>query len=135
MFLSLVENNVVPKPNKAINANDQRKLDTCAIKPITGGPNKNPRKLMVDTAANANSGDMVLDFPARPYTIGTTQETPIPTNKQPATAAYKYGNKTIINKPDAISVPLNCNIFFTPNFVISQSPKNLPVAIVAIKET
>ena len=71
----------MPKPNKAITANDQRKLDACAIKPITGGPNKKPRKLIVETAARANSGDIVFDFPAMPYTIGTTHETPIPTSK------------------------------------------------------
>jgi hypothetical protein len=34
---------------------------------------------MLEIAARANPGDIVLDFPARPYTIGTTHETPTPT--------------------------------------------------------
>ncbi len=41
---------------------------------------------MVDTAARAELGDIEVDFPARPYTMGTTEETPNPTNKKPAVA-------------------------------------------------
>ena len=89
IVLSLPASIVVQKPRHAINANDQRKLDNCAMKPITGGPNKKPRKLIVETAASANCGDMVFDFPARPYTIGTTHDTPAPTNKHPVIAACK----------------------------------------------
>ena len=75
----------VASPKQAIKAKDQRRLDICAIKPITGGPNKNPRKPIVETAASATPGDMVFDLPAAPYTKGTTEETPIPTNKNPMT--------------------------------------------------
>ena len=88
-FFSLLERRVVPNPSKAITAKDQRRLDNWAINPISGGPNKKPRKLMLETAANANSGDIVFDLPAIPYTIGTTQDTPTPTNKQPVTAVCK----------------------------------------------
>ena len=86
-FFTFPARRVVPSPSKAITAKDQRKLDNWAINPISGGPNKKPRKLMLETAARANPGDMVLDFPARPYTIGTTHDTPIPTKRQPVTAA------------------------------------------------
>ncbi len=65
---------------------DQRKLEAWAIKPIRGGPIKNPRKLIVETAASANAGDIVVDFPASPYNTGTTQETPKPTSKNPLIA-------------------------------------------------
>lgn len=54
IFFNLPANKVVPKPNKAISANDQRKLDAWAINPITGGPKRKPTKLMVETDANAN---------------------------------------------------------------------------------
>jgi hypothetical protein len=47
---------VVPTPNRAISANDQRKLAACAIKPFKGRPIKNLGKLIVETAANANRG-------------------------------------------------------------------------------
>ena len=135
MFFSLFANKVVQKPNAATIVKDQRRLDACAMKPISGGPNKNPRKLIVETAANANCGDMVLDLPASAYTIGTTQDTPTPTSKQPTIANCNIGNTIITAKPDAIKIPLNCKIFFTPNFVISQSPMKRPVAIVAMNAT
>jgi hypothetical protein len=53
---------VVPTPNRAISANDQRKLAACAIKPFKGRPIKNPGKLIVETAANANRGTHLQIF-------------------------------------------------------------------------
>ena len=86
---SLPASNAVPNPRMAIKVNDQRKLIACAIKPINGGPIKKPRKPMVDTAAKAAPALIVVDLPARPYTIGTTEETPKPTRKKPAVAVGK----------------------------------------------
>lgn len=77
----------VPKPSTAINKNEKRKLANSAIKPITGGPIKKPRKLMVETAASAALGDIFLDLPAKPYTTGTTDDTPKPTSRNPVIAA------------------------------------------------
>lgn len=74
---------------QAINAKDQRKLESWAINPMMGGPAKKPRKPIVETAASANCGDMFEDLPASPYTIGTTQDTPAPTNKQPIAAVSR----------------------------------------------
>jgi len=54
----------VASPKQAIRLKETRRLAACAMKPITGGPNKNPKKPMVDTAANATPGCMVLDLPA-----------------------------------------------------------------------
>ncbi len=80
---------VVPKPNTAISVKDQRKLIACDRNPIIGGPIKNPRKPMVETEASAVLAGMVVDFPANPYTIGTTDDTPKPTRKNPAVAVNK----------------------------------------------
>ena len=135
MFFILDASKVVQKPSSATIVNDHCRLDTWAMNPIIGGPIKKPRKLMVETAASANCGDIVLDFPAKAYTIGTTHETPTPTNKQPIIASLNTGNKIIVASPPAIKTPLNCNIFLTPNLVMSRSPINLPVAIVAINDT
>ena len=66
MLFNLPASNVVPKPNKAMSANDQRKLDTWATNPITGGPKRKPTKLIVETEARANWGGIVLDLPASP---------------------------------------------------------------------
>ena len=60
-----------------------RKLEACAIKPITGGPIKNPKKPSEETAVMAVPGDNVLDLPAALYTSGTTEETPSPIKKKP----------------------------------------------------
>ena len=73
-------------PMTAIKTNDARKVASPAMKPISGGPTKNPIKPIVDTAARAAPGDMVFDLPAALYTIGTTDDTPAPTNKNPAIA-------------------------------------------------
>lgn len=61
LFTSIAGNN----PTTAITAKDKRKPAASAIKPINGGPIKNPRKEIDDTAASANPGFMVADFPAR----------------------------------------------------------------------
>lgn len=72
---------VVDNPIIAITVNDQRKPAISAIKPIKGGPIKNPKNPIVETAAKATPGDMVFDFPVALYTSGTTEETPKPTRK------------------------------------------------------
>src|SRR5664279_6528912 len=72
LFFSLPASSVVPNPNKATRAKDQRKLIAPAINPIMGGPTRNPRKPMVETAAKAVLAGIVLDRPAIPYTTGTT---------------------------------------------------------------
>src|SRR5258708_3945072 len=82
-LLTFPANIEVPKPNKAIIVNDHLKLAACATKPMSGGPSKKPRKLMLETAASAKPGDIFPVFPASPNTNGTTQDTPIPINKQP----------------------------------------------------
>ena len=51
-------------PINAMIKNEIFKLVAPATKPINGGPDKNPKKPMVDTAANATPGDMVFDLPA-----------------------------------------------------------------------
>lgn len=113
--------------------NDQRKPANSAINPIKGGPIKNPRKPMVDTAANATPGDIVFDLPAALYTKGTTDETPNPTKKNPIVAGIIVGKITATAKPQLIMMPLDCNMRCIPNRVTNLSPKNLPVAMVAIK--
>src|SRR6266487_6617973 len=105
------------------------------MNPIIGGPIRKPTKLIVDTAANAAPADILADFPAKPYTIGTTEETPKPTSKNPIVAAINEGKSTAVNNPAEMIYPLNCNIRFTPNFVTSQSPTNRPVAIEPVNAT
>jgi len=73
-------------PIIAINRNEARKVAKPAIKPITGGPTRKPTKPTVDTAASATPADMVFDLPAALYTIGTTDDTPTPTSRNPAIA-------------------------------------------------
>jgi hypothetical protein len=51
-------------PITAIIRKDIRRLDNPATIPIIGGPIKNPKKPMLDTAANAMPGEMVVDLPA-----------------------------------------------------------------------
>lgn len=124
---------VVDNPIIAITVNDQRNPAISAIKPIKGGPIRNPRNPIVETAANATPGDMVVDFPVALYTNGTTEETPKPTRKKPMVAGIRVGNKTATDNPQQITIPLICNIRCIPNLVTSLSPTNLPVAIVPIK--
>ena len=85
----MVANIETLKPIRAITAKDNRKLDIPASTPISGGPIKNPKKLMVDTDARAMPGDNIFDLPAALYTRGTTEDTPTPTNKNPAIAEYR----------------------------------------------
>ena len=108
-------NNVVPNPKTAIKAKEMRRLETSAIKPITGGPSRKPKKPMEDTIAIAIPGAMLLERPARLYTyqqkaqgrkynIGndySKQHTGY--NNNAADLQYffyaKAGNKSIGNKP------------------------------------
>src|ERR1700730_2505368 len=103
---------VIIDPRTAIRPRETRRLLAWAIKPIKGGPNKNPRYPMVDTAAIATPGDISLDLPAEPYTRGTTDDTPAPTNRKPARAVKKNGKMTAINKPAAVTIPLHWSVFF-----------------------
>src|SRR5450432_2238639 len=98
---------VIQNPIKAIKVNDTLKLVAPAIRPITGGPNKKPRKPIVDTADNAVPADNTFDFPATLYTSGTTEETPKPTKKNPKIAVIKWGKITAISNPAAVNEPLN----------------------------
>jgi hypothetical protein len=74
------------KPIAATSANENRRLDRSAIRPISGGPSRKPKKLIDDTAASAIPADIVVDLPAAPYTSGTTDDTPKPTSKKPTIA-------------------------------------------------
>ena len=76
-------------PIRAMKINDALKVAKPAIKPIIGGPIKKPTKPMVDTAASATPADIVFDFPAALYTMGTTDDTPAPTSIKPAIAVYR----------------------------------------------
>src|SRR6478609_3117585 len=100
---------------------------------MTGGPNKKPKYPTVDTAAMAIPAAMVFDLPAKPYAIGTIDETPKPVSKNPIVAVYKFGKSIAVNKPSTIKQPLSRITFLAPVLVTSQSPTNLPVAIIAIK--
>lgn len=71
---------------KAIKENETRKLVAPATNPISGGPNRKPINPIVETAARATPGDITFDLPAALYTRGITDETPTPTNKNPAIA-------------------------------------------------
>lgn len=128
-------NKAVHNPKQAITLKDTRRLAACAMKPIRGGPNKKPKKPIVDTAASATPGNMVLDLPAELYTSGTTDDTPIPTNKKPAVAGITVGNKTAVNNPTAMTNPLHCSMRFAPSRAVSRSPIKRPPAIVLIKAT
>lgn len=85
----MVANIETLNPIRAITAKDKRKPDIPASTPTSGGPIRNPKKLMVDTDARAMPGDSIFDLPAALYTRGTIEDTPIPTNKNPKVAVYK----------------------------------------------
>ena len=55
---------VIDSPKTAITEKEVFKLVAPAISPIRGGPDKNPKKPIVDTAASATPGDIARDFPA-----------------------------------------------------------------------
>lgn len=61
LFASIAGN----KPITAITAKDKRKPAASAIKPISGGPIKNPKKDTDETAASARPAGIVADLPAR----------------------------------------------------------------------
>ena len=73
---------VTHKPMAAIITKEMRRLKSPAITPINGGPIKNPKNPIVDTAAMATPADMTFDLPAALYTRGTTEEPPKPTKKK-----------------------------------------------------
>lgn len=123
---------VVVSPSKAIKIKETRKLLACAMNPMTGGPIKNPRYPMVETAASATPADTFFDFPAALYTNGTTDETPAPTRIKPAIEVAISGKTIAIDNPAAMIIPLVCNTLFIPKRVTSQSATNLPAAIVDI---
>ena len=62
--LALVEKMTTSEAIAAKNTNEILRLKMPANTPITGGPIKNPIKLMVETAAMAGPGCIVADFPA-----------------------------------------------------------------------
>ena len=88
---------------------------------------------MVETAANATPGDSTLDRPAALYTIGTTDETPAPTNRKPSNAGNSVGKTIATSRPPAVREPLNRRMRRIPHHVISQSPTNRPEAMVDMK--
>src|SRR3954469_10071259 len=103
---TLEASKILQKAKAPINANDHFKLEVCAIKPIVGGPNKKPKKPMVETAAIATPADIVLLFPATPYISGTIEETPKPTNRNPIVAGTSIGKRIAIARPVVMSRPL-----------------------------
>lgn len=51
-------------PTNAMNAKEIRRLVASAIKPMIGGPNRNPKKEIELTIVSARLGDIILDLPA-----------------------------------------------------------------------
>lgn len=113
----------------ARNRNEILRLEASAIKPIMGGPIKNPVKLIVETAAIAGPGCMVPDFPAAEYTMGTTDEIPEPINRKPIIAGINIGKITAIIHPKRLNKPLICSVLLSPNLCENQSATNRPEAI------
>ena len=118
----------------AISVKDHLKLLYSAMVPISGGPNKNPIKPIVEMDASAIPGDMVFDLPAALYTSGTTEETPRPTNINPMAAEMMNGKITAINKPLVIKIPLAISTNLIPNLCVILSLINLPLAIIPIND-
>ena|SRR5688572_25944534 len=87
--LTFPDNKQVPSPSNAISAKENLKLDASAINPIMGGPTRKPRNPMVETAESAMPGVILVDLPAKPYAIGTTDETPKPTSRNPIVAEIR----------------------------------------------
>ena len=85
--------------------NALRNPTSCAMKPIEGGPTKNPVKPTLLTADRAAEGAISLVFAASIYTIGITDDAPNPTNPNPmiTVAGYVIARDNIIpariNKP------------------------------------
>lgn len=80
MALILETIKAINTPNTPMKAKENRKLESSAMYPITGGPIKNPRKLTLETIVKASPGGTLGFFPAMLYNVGTIVETPIPTN-------------------------------------------------------
>ena len=55
-FRPIQTQNEIIKPTNAISAKDPFKPINSATNPISGGPNKNPKKEMVETIAMASPG-------------------------------------------------------------------------------
>ena len=60
-----------------------------ASHPITGGPTRKPKKLMLETMVIAMLALMVPNFPAILYQIGTDEEMPKPTSRKPKVAGMR----------------------------------------------
>ena len=58
--------NRIPSPLIDMSAKETCKSNKSAINPIKGGPNKNPKKEIVETKAKATLGEYNLDRPAIP---------------------------------------------------------------------
>ena len=63
--LTVGASSVTESPMHAISASDQRRLDACAMKPISGGPIRKPKKPIVETVAIAIPELILRDFPAK----------------------------------------------------------------------
>ena len=133
MLFDIVAKILIEIPIKAIIEKETLRSVAPATKPIKGGPIKKPKKPIVETAAIATPAESFLDFPAAPYTSGTTDETPKPTRRNPIIAKIKVGKATEIISPNAVRTPLSCSVLFSPNLDVKPSAINLPVAIVLIK--
>ena len=79
-MLSVLTKIDIKIPNTPIIANEYRKLVASAIKPMMGGPNKNPKKLMLETTVSAIPVGTFGLFPAIVTIVGITFETPKPTS-------------------------------------------------------
>ena len=99
--------NVIPSPSIAITAKEYCKLASSAIKPISGGPIKKPKKPIPDTVAMAIPLATSFIFPAVLYINGMMLLTPKPTIRKPIVAVTIIGNKTAIIMPVNISTPLS----------------------------
>jgi len=67
-------------PNTPIMAKEYFRLVSSAMNPISGGPIRNPKKLMLETIVKAMLVGTFSLFPATLIMIGTTFETPKPTS-------------------------------------------------------
>ena len=111
--------------------NTKAKDNPCCseIKPMIGGPIKNPVKLIVDTTAMADSAVYPGSLAAEEYKMGIIHENPKPTRENPTMAAH---GSCKIKRADILRAdkrPPPMTSFFLPNFGISISPVNLPTAM------
>jgi hypothetical protein len=106
-LLILVANTTTAIDITEIIKNEILRLDASAMNPINGGASKSPRKPSDETAVSAVPGAIVFDLPAALYTIGTTDDTPIPMRKNPIKAGNNCGNITESSKPAVVNAPLS----------------------------